>query len=219
MDFKLKVLDGKNAGHLIAINVKRFLIGRAEDCQLRPGSELVSRHHCALLREDGYVGVRDFGSRNGTFVNDQRIAGEQELHAGDRLQVGPLRFEVLLDVAVGGKKRPPVADLKEAAVRTAETKTDGVDVTQWLVDAADVTPGPSVKETERIPFSDTGYVPTGSTAAAEAAAAPETPTEPSASEPQPPPAAPGKLPPMPKQTGKNSQDAASAVLNKLRRRR
>ena len=216
MDFKLKVLEGKNAGHVIPISSKRFLIGRAEDCQLRPGSELISRHHCALLSEDAYVAVRDFGSKNGTYVNDERIAGEQELRAGDRLQVGPLKFEVLLDVAVGGKKRPPVTDVREAAVRTAETKSDGVDVTQWLLDAAESLSSQVSKDTTQVSLTDTEYVPTGSTAAAPG-------SDPAAAGSDHPPEAkdhaPGKLPPAPKQSGKNSQDAAAAVLNKLRRRR
>ena len=96
MELKLKVVEGKNAGQEIAVAGKKFFIGRAEDCHLRPGSDLISRHHCVLLIEDGYVGVRDFGSKNGTYVNDERVVGERELKAGDRLLVGPLRFEVQL---------------------------------------------------------------------------------------------------------------------------
>ena len=73
MDLKLKVLEGKHAGQQIAVKATKFLIGRAEDCHLRPGSELISRHHCALMVEDGYIAVRDFGSNNGTFVNEERV--------------------------------------------------------------------------------------------------------------------------------------------------
>src|SRR4051812_34142518 len=57
MDLKLRVLEGKNAGHEIAVKGKKFFIGRAEDCQLRPGSDLISRHHCVLLVEEGYIAV------------------------------------------------------------------------------------------------------------------------------------------------------------------
>ena len=77
MDLKLKVLEGKNAGKEIPVHSKKFLIGRAEDCNLRPGSELISRHHCVLLVEDGYLGVRDFGSKNGTWINGRRISSAE----------------------------------------------------------------------------------------------------------------------------------------------
>src|SRR6185295_4154930 len=104
MDLKLRVVEGKNAGQEISVPGSKFFIGRSEDCQLRPGSDLISRHHCVLLVEEGYVGVRDFGSKNGTYVNDERVVGERELKAGDRLSVGPLRFEVHLAHGLAAKK-------------------------------------------------------------------------------------------------------------------
>jgi hypothetical protein len=47
----------------------------------------ISRRHCTLLRERGRAIVRDH-SRYGTFVNGERVDGEMELGAGDRLRVG-----------------------------------------------------------------------------------------------------------------------------------
>ena len=38
MDLKLRVLEGKNAGQEIAVPSKKFLVGRAEDCHLRPAA-------------------------------------------------------------------------------------------------------------------------------------------------------------------------------------
>ncbi len=121
MEVKLVVANGKNAGRKIAVPGPKFFIGRAEDCQLRPNSDLVSRHHCVILIEDGFVAVRDFGSKNGTFVNDEQVRAEQELKNGDRLKVGQLEFTVELAVTVGGKKKPKVHSIQEAAVRAAET--------------------------------------------------------------------------------------------------
>ena len=59
MEVRLKVLVGKNAGHEIAIVGEKFLIGREEDCHLRPRSDLISRHHCALLIEGTYLVRKD----------------------------------------------------------------------------------------------------------------------------------------------------------------
>jgi hypothetical protein len=36
--------------------------------------------------------VRDLGSRNGTFVNGEKIIGERALHAGDEILLGRLRL-------------------------------------------------------------------------------------------------------------------------------
>jgi pSer/pThr/pTyr-binding forkhead associated (FHA) protein len=135
MDVKLVVLGGKNHGQGIPVRGPKFVIGRAEDCQLRPGSDLVSRQHCVILLAEGYVAIRDFGSRNGTYVNGDRITGEQELKSGDKIKVGPLEFEVQLSVSVSGKKKPKVNSVQEAAVRNAETaapRDKELDITQWL---------------------------------------------------------------------------------------
>ena len=130
---KLVVVGGSHNGEEIQVSGPKFFIGRDRECQLRPGSDVISRHHCALIVEDGYVAVRDFNSKNGTFVDGQRVVGEQELQAGCELAVGPLRFLVQFDVAVGGKKRPPVQSVAEAAERTSQLAGDGdADIDDWL---------------------------------------------------------------------------------------
>lgn len=50
-------------------------------------AEGISRAHCTLTRRDGHALVRDH-SRYGTFVNGERVEGEAELGAGDRLRIG-----------------------------------------------------------------------------------------------------------------------------------
>jgi predicted component of type VI protein secretion system len=93
---KLKVVGGRHHGKVIPLATRKFLIGREQDCHLRPNSELVSRHHCALWVDDFSVRVRDLGSTNGTYVNNQRVRGELMLGSGDHLRVGKLDFELLI---------------------------------------------------------------------------------------------------------------------------
>lgn len=142
MDVKLIVIGGNNSGQQVPVTGPKFFVGRAEDCHLRPKSELVSRHHAVILVEEAFVAVRDFGSKNGTFVNDERVKNEQELKNGDHLSFGPLEFEVQLSVEVGGKKKPRVHSIQEAAARTVETAADAggdddVDIFNLLGDEDD----------------------------------------------------------------------------------
>ncbi|MCG8584673.1 MAG: FHA domain-containing protein [Pirellulales bacterium] len=158
MDVRLRVVAGANDGQEVAIAGPKFFVGRAEDCHLRPKSEMVSRHHCALIVEGSTVALRDFGSKNGTFVNGERVGGEQVLSPGDEVSIGPLRFEIVIEHEVGGKKKPKVKDMQEAAMRTANSSEPDVDdVSQWLMGDAggsDVLGGSTVHDQD-LGMSDT----------------------------------------------------------------
>lgn len=118
MKVKLKVLKGSGGDRLFKIPTPKCLVGRGEDCHLRPKSDVISRRHCAILVEHGNVIVRDLQSRNGTFVDGERIEDDRVLKPGDKLQIGPLVFEVVIDRSLGGEKRSKVKSVKEAAERT-----------------------------------------------------------------------------------------------------
>lgn len=72
------------------------VIGRARDCDMQIRKSYISRHHCGIAfdAKTKSVRVRDLGSRNGTFVNDQRVAGFHDVHDGDVLIVGFLSLKV-----------------------------------------------------------------------------------------------------------------------------
>lgn len=93
---ELKVVGGKQHGSLIPLQTRKFLVGREQDCQLRPASDSVSRHHCVFTVDDFSVRLRDLGSTNGTFVNGQRVQGQAILQPGDRILIGKLEFEIVI---------------------------------------------------------------------------------------------------------------------------
>jgi hypothetical protein len=64
------------------------VIGRATNCNLTIDDALLSREHAAVRVGEDRVTVRDLGSRNGTYVNGERIEDDVELHDGDRIKVG-----------------------------------------------------------------------------------------------------------------------------------
>lgn len=91
---KLVVASGKSAGRTISIKRSKLLIGRAEECDVRPLSEEVSRRHCAVIVGPADVWIEDLGSRNGTYVNGQRIEAKTKLADGDMIKVGSLELRV-----------------------------------------------------------------------------------------------------------------------------
>jgi pSer/pThr/pTyr-binding forkhead associated (FHA) protein len=111
----LVVADGAHKGKEIPITLSQFIIGRDPQCQLRPASSMISRRHCAILIRQGKVYLRDFGSTNGTLVNDKRVEGEVELHHQDRITIDPLVF--MLHVEAGVASNPSA---KERADQTED---------------------------------------------------------------------------------------------------
>jgi predicted component of type VI protein secretion system len=228
MELTIKLLTGKSSGKEVKIPVNKFLIGRADDCHLRPHSDMVSRHHCVLLTEEGFCAVRDFGSRNGTFLNDEQVVGQRELRNGDRVKVGNLEFEIQLTSSVGGKKRPKVKDVKDAAVRTAAgsapVKDDG-DISDWLtIDESSESKRPA-KETAAAHLSnrETTFLkaPTDETTTVPAVDKTDKKPEEAGAEAAPRGADAakrlfgGKIVVPPKDPPKNSHEAATQALKKL----
>lgn len=100
MQVKLSVVHGKPQGKTVIFSRGQYVIGRGSECQLRPNSEWVSRQHCMVRVSEKNAFIRDLGSTNGTLVNGARLIGERRLEDGDRVQVGPLVFEVRFEDSV-----------------------------------------------------------------------------------------------------------------------
>jgi pSer/pThr/pTyr-binding forkhead associated (FHA) protein len=122
MKVNLVVATGVHQGKVIPILGTEFLIGRDPQCQLRPASQAVSKQHCAVLIRDGKVFVRDFGSTNGTFLNNEPVTpnGEAELKPDDRLRIGPLDFSVQVVVPRPSDSTPLPEALKRMTPGSVE---------------------------------------------------------------------------------------------------
>jgi hypothetical protein len=88
-------------------------IGRSADCDICVESHGVSRHHARVqrLREGGYS-VEDLGSRNGTYINQQKVTAAQRLRNGDRLRLAGavlIFFEGVANLPVGARAHQPEA--------------------------------------------------------------------------------------------------------------
>jgi len=88
---QFKFLSGARAGQVEAFRKGYIGLGRHPLSDVRFDAERdldVSSRHAALVRKpEGFV-LQDLGSRNGTFVNGQRITADTLLHDGDIIGFG-----------------------------------------------------------------------------------------------------------------------------------
>lgn len=75
--------------HVIPLGAQPLYIGRAPENGLVIADQTVSSNHASMWIEGGAVWLKDLGSRNGTFVNDQRIKGAMQVHPGNAIRLGP----------------------------------------------------------------------------------------------------------------------------------
>lgn len=172
-ELKLIVLAGAKEGTQIPLKKSKFIIGRSSECTLRAASDAISRRHCAILRtKDGWV-ARDLGSRNGTYLNDEKIESPSPLSVGDELRIGPLKFRVdasdkakasesdratkseLPDMPRSTKpvKKPEKSPSEEQQIGDSSATED--DISRWLIGAFDVADSNVTRETQALSMDDT----------------------------------------------------------------
>ena len=102
MERQLVVLEGKEKGKTYPLPENgTFTIGRGNTTDTRLTDLRVSRVHCEIVSAPGRVRVVDAKSATGIDVNNQRVADEYVVDAGDVVKLGGtgMRFESDEDVA------------------------------------------------------------------------------------------------------------------------
>ncbi len=87
---------GLLAGQSFEVTASGLRIGRDPGNELHLNDNDVSRFHARVLLHNGAVWVQDAGSRNGVFVNDNRIGDNKTIGPGDVVAVGQHRFHIEL---------------------------------------------------------------------------------------------------------------------------
>jgi diguanylate cyclase (GGDEF)-like protein len=72
-----------------------FTLGRDEKNFIVVDMDNVSRRHCAVVHRNNRFFVKDLGSTNGSYLNDEEIREEQPLRSGDLVKVGSAIFKFL----------------------------------------------------------------------------------------------------------------------------
>lgn len=105
-----------------------FRIGRSPECDFVVHSTKVSKEHAEIARRRSTWLVRDLGSRNGTFVNGERITEPRPLRHGDVVHVASKAFAFR---STGAEERADATSM----VTCAGTELAGVrDLVRTLVE-------------------------------------------------------------------------------------
>ncbi len=83
----LELLRQSTPATRFAIERDRVIIGRNSDCDVPLEVPAVSRKHAAIVREGSEFFLEDLESRNGTFLNDERVVNRSLLRDGDQLLI------------------------------------------------------------------------------------------------------------------------------------
>lgn len=85
MLLRYKLSNGRE--ETVRLENRRMTIGRGLNVDLVIQDRLASRLHCCIEFKDGAWHVQDMNSRNGVYVNEQRIQSSP-LKPGDRIRIG-----------------------------------------------------------------------------------------------------------------------------------
>lgn len=113
----LTVIEGKYVNQHWAIDKDEIFIGRDDTCDVMIPERQISRQHIRITWEDQQYYITDLESRNGTWLNGERLEGTTELYDNDEIHVAlavrlqfigsgataPLPFE--LPQNIGGRLR------------------------------------------------------------------------------------------------------------------
>lgn len=95
LDAALVVIYGLDLGRKFDLTREETLIGRSSKCDIQIDQESVSRNHAAIANSREGVKIRDAGSTNGTFINDELVEGDRELRNGDLVKIGRTIFKYI----------------------------------------------------------------------------------------------------------------------------
>ncbi|MCA9668178.1 MAG: diguanylate cyclase [Myxococcales bacterium] len=88
------VIYGDELGKKYNLEAPSIIVGRSSKTEIQIDQESVSRNHCKLINTGKSIILRDLGSTNGTYVNDE-LVDEHVLRDGDLIKIGRTIFKFL----------------------------------------------------------------------------------------------------------------------------
>ncbi len=143
---KLICISGPNAGLEYELTESISTVGREEASSIVLSDPLVSRHHAEIRRIDNAYQVHDLQSKNGVYINNQRLASGSTawLDDGCEVQFASTRFRFRDPSAT--MTAPSIIAIQEPALRVESTTR------QVYVDGKLLDPPLSVKQFDLLAF-------------------------------------------------------------------
>jgi DNA-binding winged helix-turn-helix (wHTH) protein len=99
VSFHLKWMNGR-----VTLEEGAHMLGRDPDAEIFLNSDGVSRRHARIEISADRATIEDLGSKNGTFVSDQRVEGTRSLSDGDIIRVGSVNLTLRIFQAPGSTR-------------------------------------------------------------------------------------------------------------------
>jgi len=95
VSFRVEFIEGPDKGLIGSLDAtKGATIGRGPAADIVVSDKRASRLHCRVSVHTDHFVIEDLGSRNGTFVNDQRVI-EANLRVDDIVRIGLSTFKLV----------------------------------------------------------------------------------------------------------------------------
>ncbi len=94
---------------IIPLQPGENVLGRDEDAAVRIDSPGVSRRHARIVVADGRARLEDLGSKNGTYLKEEKLHGSGPLEDGDTFRLGRLLL-VYRSSALRGPTRTEIGE-------------------------------------------------------------------------------------------------------------
>lgn len=91
----LLVTGGPLVGTMLPLGEAPIVIGRSPACTLVLEDEYASSRHAALTPQSDGWWIEDLSSRNGTFIDDERLSQPRQLKIGDVIRIGQTTLELV----------------------------------------------------------------------------------------------------------------------------
>lgn len=97
----LEVLHGDLSEKMLPLSDENIVIGRHPGSNIVLDNHAVSRRHARITRSNGLYFIEDLRSRNGTWLNGERIQSKTPLRDDDEIRVCEVKFRFLTAAPVG----------------------------------------------------------------------------------------------------------------------
>jgi len=93
-------------GQEYQLTQRQTLAGRSRRCVIVLNSRLASREHCVFERSGAALTLIELGSKNGTWVNGERVTRRRQLAKGDEIRIGSDHLEVIEEARAAEAPEP-----------------------------------------------------------------------------------------------------------------